>query len=129
MTSTELKKFVIDGNATGHERRLALLRTFTWNLPNPKHTNRLCKKTSSLIQYITTNFEKQVNMCDAYEQDARDYEEESQKMDAIIAQKKAELESLQVKWKEINIERINQEKREALAQIINNLPSREESQQ
>lgn len=48
--------------------------------------------------------------------------------DDLIAQKKAELAALQLKWREINIERINQEKREALAQVIANLPSREESQ-
>ena len=49
-------------------------------------------------------------------------------LDDLIAQKKAELAALQLKWREINIERINQEKREALAQVIANLPSREESQ-
>uniref|UniRef100_A0A914YCM0 Uncharacterized protein n=1 Tax=Panagrolaimus superbus TaxID=310955 RepID=A0A914YCM0_9BILA len=67
-------------------------------------------------------------MYDAFEEDAKEYDEQNKEMDDLINQKRAELIALQQKWREINAERINKEKREALAQVITQLPSREESQ-
>uniref|UniRef100_A0AC34GS87 Uncharacterized protein n=1 Tax=Panagrolaimus sp. ES5 TaxID=591445 RepID=A0AC34GS87_9BILA len=67
-------------------------------------------------------------MYDAFEEDAKEYDEQSTEMDDLINHKRAELIALQQKWREINAERINKEKREALAQVITQLPSREESQ-
>uniref|UniRef100_A0A914PW38 THO complex subunit 7 n=1 Tax=Panagrolaimus davidi TaxID=227884 RepID=A0A914PW38_9BILA len=128
MSSHELKKFVVDGNANSHDRRLTILRNLTWNLPNQKISKTLCKKTEVFMNHAEIAFQKQIQMYDAFEEDAKEYDEQNKEMDKLINQKRADLIALQQKWREINAERINKEKREALAQIITQLPSREESQ-
>uniref|UniRef100_A0AC34QYZ6 Uncharacterized protein n=1 Tax=Panagrolaimus sp. JU765 TaxID=591449 RepID=A0AC34QYZ6_9BILA len=80
MSSAALKRFVVDGNANGHEKRLAILRNCTWNLPNSKQPKKLAKKTKNLLNQIEINFEKQIRTFEAFEQDAKDYDEENQRM-------------------------------------------------
>uniref|UniRef100_A0A7E4W8Y5 THO complex subunit 7 n=1 Tax=Panagrellus redivivus TaxID=6233 RepID=A0A7E4W8Y5_PANRE len=128
MSTHELKKFVVDGNASGHERRLQVLRTFTWNLQSEKLCGKLSLRSRTVLNQTDSFFKKQLAVYRAAEQDFQGYEEDSQRMDALMSERKAALTSLQQKWREVNIEKQNQEKREALAQVVAALPSREESQ-
>ena len=96
MSTYELKKFVADGNANFQDRRLALLRNGTWNLLKKdiskawaliwfvdfsnRFSFRISKRNEIMLNHAEIAFEKQLQMYDVYEEDAKEYDEQSREM-------------------------------------------------